>query len=397
MMREYYDHYEEKFSSGVSLLEATEAREANTVRMELATSDVTIWSGIANGDTINMTRLGNNPKGERVLLFKNTKPQHTTEAALHTATRETGVPGGSLLFLGYQTKQRLEFIPISADAKLSIMNRGKFSISGELDDFDFCIDPVALAKVIEDSIKKNAQSIQCCIVYGKIIGIMSKRFCPMPQTELIDTVSRVLKNRYPSAEIIGGTISNRVSSVDYNLHEVVTENGRQVEIMTTLLNSDNGYSAVRLIPLCHPCGKQNVYPFFDDDWHCDHIALSLQDVEVGADTMFLKLRNNVALLTAAQNRVLKYPLEYARKVIDYLNELANRKSGSRIHDNMAKEAMSNIDTFITQGIVTQFTVMDVADVIIETISKDVLPSTRDSFLKTIMRIIHVDHDKFDRI
>ena len=167
--------------------------------------------------------------------------------------------------------------------------------------------------------------------------------------------------------------------------------------MTSLLNSDNGHSAVRLIPLCRPCNKHTVYPFFDDDWHSDHIAVTMEDVELGADTMFLKLRNNVALLTAAQNRILQYPMQYAEKVIERLNNLAKSKSGSQIHDNMKKEVISNIDTFVTQGIITQFSVMDIADVIIDVIPTNILPTTRDSFMKTIMRIIHIDHDAFDKI
>ena len=226
-MKKYQDHYVEEFNNGATLLQETAEREANTERREFASKDITIWAGIVSdtGDTINMRRLGNNPAGEEVILRKNTKAQHTSEAAIHTATREVGVGGGSLLFLGYQTKARLEFIPISADAKLSIMNRGKFSISGELDEVDFDINPIALACLIEDSIKKYTSSIQCCIVYGKIIGMMSKRFCPIPQNELVDTVSRILAKRYPNSEVIGGVISNRVSSVDFNLHEVVTENG----------------------------------------------------------------------------------------------------------------------------------------------------------------------------
>lgn len=398
-MKKYQDHYVEEFNNGATLLQETAEREANTERREFASKDITIWAGIVSdtGDTINMRRLGNNPAGEEVILRKNTKAQHTSEAAIHTATREVGVGGGSLLFLGYQTKARLEFIPISADAKLSIMNRGKFSISGELDEVDFNINPIALACLIEDSIKKYTSSIQCCIVYGKIIGMMSKRFCPIPQNELVDTVTRILAKRYPNSEVIGGVISNRVSSVDFNLHEVVTENGVQVEIMTSLLNSDNGHSAVRLIPLCRPCNKHTVYPFFDDDWHSDHIAVTMEDVELGADTMFLKLRNNVALLTAAQNRILQYPMQYAEKVIERLNNLAKSKSGSQIHDNMKKEVISNIDTFVTQGIITQFSVMDIADVIIDVIPTNILPTTRDSFMKTIMRIIHIDHDAFDKI
>lgn len=395
----YADHYEKNYGDGTSLLEATEAREENTKRLEFSSNDITIWAGTVSdtGDTINLMRLGQNPAGEKVILRKNTKAQHTTDADIHTATRVAGTPGGSLLFLGYQTKARMEIIPISADAKLSIMNRGKFSISGELDDFDFDIDPIALAKVIEDSIKKYTKSIQCCVVYGKIIGIMSKRYCPIPQNELVNTVTRILEKRYPSAEIIGGVISNRVSSVDYNLHEVVVENGVQVEIMTSLLNSDNGHSAVRLIPQCRPCNKHIVYPFYDDDWHSDHIAVTMEDVELGADTMFLKLRNNVALLTAAQNKVLNYPMQYAERAIERLNTLAKSKSGCQINENMKKDVLSSIDTFVTQGIITQFTVMDVADTIIDTIPTNVLQSTKDNFMKTIMRIIHIPHDEFDKI
>lgn len=398
-MKKYQDHYVNEINDGATLVAEIAERELNTDRREFDTKDITVWAGTvsASGDTINLKRIGTNPAGEEVILRKNTKAQHTTEAMIHTATYDPVNGSGSMLFLAYQTKARMEFIPISSDAKLSIMNRGKFSISGELDTINTTINTIGLARVIEDSIKAYSASIQCCIVYGKIIGIMSKRFCPIPQSELVNTVASILEKRYPNSEITGGVISNRVSTVNYNLHEVVTENGVQVEIMTRLYNSDNGHSAVRLVPLCRPCNKGNIYPFLDDDWHSDHIAISMGDVEIGADTMFLKLRNNVALLTAAENRILKHPLQYAEKAIERLNNLAKSKSGCQIHDNMKKEVISSIDTFITQGITTQFSVMDIADFIIDAIPANILQTTKDSYMKTVMRIIHIDHDAFDKI
>jgi hypothetical protein len=90
-------------------------------------------------------------------------------------------------------------------------------------------------------------------------------------------------------------------------------------------------------------------------------------------------------------------MQYAERAIERLNTLAKSKSGCQINENMKKDVLSSIDTFVTQGIITQFTVMDVADTIIDTIPTNVLQSTKDNFMKTIMRIIHIPHDEFDKI
>lgn len=415
MVKNYDDNYACLFQDGTKLCEEIALRDDNTVRQKFSVKDISFWAGRTNDDgTVTVYR----QEGLK-LLTKNIKKQHADEATLHTGNVFLNEFNGSGLFLGYQGKTRMEFIPISAACKLSIANRGKISFSGELNDGNFSIHSedvkkmifdsdtdkvpapidirLGLAKHIEDSIKGCSRSVQVIIVYGKIIGIMSNRFCPIPQKELTDMVSRVLKTRYPNSYISGGSITNKTTEVYFDLAHVVKENNSDFDILMTLQNSDNGHSAIRLIHECRPVGKNRVYPFYDDDWSSDHIGVTMQDVENGADTMFLKLRNNVALLAEAEARILKHPYIYADKVIDQLNNMARRKGGSKITANMKKDVLNTIDTFTSQGIQTQFTVMEVADAIISSIPTDYAKTSKDALMKNVMRIIHIKHDEYDKI
>jgi hypothetical protein len=256
---------------------------------------------------------------------------------------------------------------------------------------------MALARVFEDSIKKHTDKVLCIVVYGKIIGIMSDRYCPTPQGELTNTVFRVLAGRYPHAEITSGTLSNRINTVDFNLHETVIENGVKMQILTTLLNSDNGHSAVRLLPRCRIDGRSNIYPFADDEWASNHVSLTMEDIEQGADTMFLRLRDTLALVSEAENYQLQYPYAYASAAMAQLNKLATAKGGTKIPQGMMKDVLGCIESFIAMGIKTQYTVMDIADRIIDAIPDDVTDTYKSSIMKNVMRILHLKHAEYDKV
>lgn len=390
MKKKFSDHLVENYGDGKTLLESIAERGKNTDYIILPTNIVTFWAGRIENGVVCLTRL----EGDK-LVNKTLKECRTTDAAVHTATREIGIDGGTQLFLGYQTKARIEFIPISAACKMSITNRSKVSIAGELDETDFGISPIALAKVYEDSVKKYAENIRCAVVYGKVIGIMSEIYSPIPQSELVDTVLRVLRDRHANAEVISGSISNRITSVDFDLKETIVENGMQVEILTTLLNSDNGYSAVRLVPCCRFSGRNMVYPFHDDDWASNHISLDMETIAAGVDTMFMNLRDTVSLLATAEARTLQYPYVYTEKVIEQLNRWATNKGGAKITKHAAKDILCRVDTLVTQNIVSEFTVMDIADYLLDAIPQDAATTTQDAWKKTVMRIIHIDHDALD--
>ena len=379
-----------RYSNGDELRLNITDRANHTDYITLPTNIVTFWAGRVENGVVCLTRL----EGDK-LVNKTLKECRTTDAAIHTATREIGIDGGTQLFLGYQTKARVEFIPISAACKMSITNRSKVSIAGELNEDDFGISPIALAKVYEDSVKKYAENIRCAVVYGKVIGIMSEIFSPIPQDELVDTVLRVLHERHANAEVISGSISNRITSVDFDLKETIVENGLQVEILTTLLNSDNGYSAVRLVPCCRFAGKSTVYPFHDDGWASNHVSLDMEAIAEGVDTMFMNLRDTVSLLANAQTRVLQYPYVYTEKVIEQLNRWATNKGGAKITKHAAKDILCRVDTLVSQNIISEFTVMDIADYLMDAIPQDAAMTTQDAWRKTVMRIIHVDHDAID--
>ena len=391
MAKRFEDNYclQEK---GSTFMDEIKLRDANTQRFNFLSDEISIWSGVANDDgTITVTRLGEK------ILTKTIKAQHVDDAMFHTATVVPYQFNGTGLFLGYKGKTKIDFIPISAACKLSILNRGKFSLTGELNDGSLGICPMALARVIEDSIKKFSKKIKVIVVHGKVIGIMSDRYCPIPQEELTNMVYRVLCNRYPNSVIEGGIITNRITTVNFDLKHQIAERGIDYEILMSLYNSDNGYSGVRLVHECRQVGKNYVYPFYDDDWHSDHIAVTMQDIEQGADTMFLKLRNNVALLANAQERLLKHPYIYADAVIGQLNKMSAHKGGAKITKAMTKDILQTIDTFVSQGIQKEFTVMDVADVMIQTIPNGSSDTTENALMKTIMRIIHINHDEYDKI
>ena len=394
-MYEYQDNYCAVFSGAEELQKAIDARDDATIRIPFDAKDITIWAGelSESGDSVNLRRIGDNA----VVMTKTIKTQHASAAILHTATRDNIVEGGTQLFLGYKGKAKMEFIPISAAAKVSIVNRGRASVSGELNEAFFGINTMALARVFEDSIKKHTDKVLCIVVYGKIIGIMSDRYCPTPQGELTNTVFRVLSERYPYAEIISGTLSNRINTVDFNLHETVIDNGVKMEILTTLLNSDNGHSAVRLLPRCRIDGRSNVYAFADDEWASNHISLTMEDIEQGADTMFLRLRDTLVLVSEAENYQLQHPYAYASSVMLQLNKLATAKGGTKIPQNMMKDVLGCIESFIAMGIKTEYTVMDIADRIIDAIPNDVGENYKSSIMKTLMRILHLKHAEYDKV
>lgn len=396
-MQKYHDNYEEVVGSGSELTEKIADRWNNTVVLEANTSAITVWKGSLSDDkaSINLARI----HGE-TLHRKTIKAEHMNPALEHTATHEKGMCG-TQLFLCVEGKGPMRFIGISAAAKISLTGRSGVSFRGEMNDFDFTIPPIHLAGMLEATIKANAKKVKVICVYNKVIGIMSERYSVVPQTELIENVHAVLKERHQNTELTGGYVSNRTTTIHFDLHEIVAVKGQEYALLISVGDSTNGYRAVSLIPCCqrlNSAGKRstNVYRFDDDEWNCNHVGLDMSRIIEGADTMLLKLRDNVALMAEAETHILAYPALYFSHAVSQLNRLAVNKGGTKISKSMEKEISEMILTLISQGVKREFSVMDIADYLLNAIPYEVADSTRDSMKKTIMRIINLKHDELDK-
>jgi hypothetical protein len=394
------DNYVEVFTDGEEIMHAIDMRTQNTHIITLPTKDISIWNGTFNPDTGTVEMV--HYDGQR-LCNKTIKAQNVTPELAHTAKQDNDYDCGTGLILSYYEGKTCVKIGISGPSKLTLGTRAGVTISGELCDKDLPFSRVALASVYESALKSRSKRVQLITVYGKVIGIMSERFTHIPQAELMDNVHSVLMDTHKDTLVVGGYVSNRVTCVDYDLHETVTIGGHEYELMIKMLNSDNGYSAVRLIPCCRRVytdsnGKvmhSPVYRFDDDEWACNHVALDMTRISNGADSMFKKLAGEVALLAEAQNYTLKLPYQYAESVINQLNEFAVTKGGTKISKKMTEDILSVIESVASNG--GQLTVAEVADILLYNIPTTAATTTKDSMQRTIMRIFALDHSKFDKI
>jgi hypothetical protein len=394
------DRLEEVFTSSDDLMNAIAFREENTKRIAIDAQKTKVWYGVEEEDgVIKLTSVSDFSDGS-VKNIKN--PNKLTEAMFHTANV------GTHLFLSVEKdKGPADFYPISAVARPSLFNRcGNINLPGEFDEDCFLYKGAPIVTILNRGLRGNTsrkRTLKLSIVHDKIIGVMSSHYSPAPQDELVKTTLELLREKdgCENVQIYGGTISNTLYSVDYNLNKTVEIRGIKTELFLTVLNSDNGCSSLRFVPRCRISTRGNrsrLYSFPETEYAARHTGLTIENYRSGVDTSFRKLEDIPNLIVNAKEYTLTYPVKYVENVINKL-KYDYHKGGGKISNSLANRMLENIESAVSMGIYDEnnpMTVMDVIDTFLQRVEDvETSPQHKEKLEATIMGILYLEHAKFD--
>ncbi len=385
-LEKFEDNYEGFFDFESDFTAALAERCKETKHYELKPDEMVLYGGQIVGDVLELSRLDNGTVTKKQVPIP---PEHDT-LWRSNESQEIGMyvefpdgAGGTLV------------APLSRMSKLSLGNRAKLTFNG---DFAIPIDKVALAKVYEDMVRRETkkQTVQIISVYGKVQAVMTAVYSPIGHDEFFQKVNDGLRARFGNVVLMKrGYISQKWSRATWDVGEYQSGNGsKKIRLGITAMDSQTGHSSAVLQPVIYS-GRKMEGIQFDDTWHSKHMALTDDGINKAIDTVYLELNDNAQKLMDTINITLQNPGHYAKNLCEQLNRLGKNTSGVLLP---AKTIQSFVSTVEGLGYIrSNISVWDVIELLWD------IPGTtctsenhRDGLMKTVSRVLALDHSALDK-
>lgn len=382
----FEDAYECSFDKQDLFMDELKERCRETCRYEAKPEELCFLAGQAVNDTLLLKRLD----GEQILT--SSYPIDSEHEALwkNAETQNIG------LFIEFPDKTGQRTVaPLSQLSKLSLGNRAKLTFNGDLGS---PVNKLALASLYEDLIKleKKKQAVQIITVYGKVQAVMTEVYSPIGHDEFFEKISDDISGRFgTSVAMRRGYISQKWTRATWYIGEFQNGGGaKKIELGISAIDSQTGHSSAIIQP-CLFSGRKMEPMLFDDTWHSKHMALTDEGIVEAINAVYIELNDNAQKLLDTASITLRGPGTYAKNICEELNKLAKNSSGILLP---AKTVTSFITTVEGLSYIrSDITVWDVIELLWD------IPATtganenhRDGLMKTVSRVLTLDHDALDK-
>ena len=385
MAEKFDDIYEGFFDKHDDFMRELKERCAETKRYEAKPDEITFFAGKLEGNDILLERIN----GNTIESFQYPIPANETALLTSSETQAIG------LFMRFPDNAGgVIVVPLSQMCKLSLGNRAKLTFTG---DWTMPINKIALARVYEDMLQRETskESVQIITVYGKAQAIMTKVYSPIGHDEFFEKIDQRIGERFGNVvSLRRGYISHKWSRATWYIGEYSTGNSkRKVELGISAIDSQTGHSGAVLQP-CLFSGRKKNAMLFDDAWYSKHMALTEEGISQAVEVVHNVLDDNAQKLLDTISITLQNPGAYAKNICEELNKLAKKMSGMQIPAKTVKTFISSVEGL--SMIRSNLTVWDVIEIL-----WDLPESTgtgenyKDSLMKTVSRVINLDHSKCD--
>lgn len=385
MAEKFDDIYEGFFDKHDEFMKELKERCAETKRYEAKPDEITFFAGHPEGENMIMERIN----GSNIETFPHPIP--ASEMPLWMSGEAVSIG----LFMRFPDGAGGEkIVPLSQMCKLSLGNRAKITFTG---DWSMPINKIALARVYEDMLQRETskESVQIITVYGKAQAIMTKVYSPIGHDEFFEKIDERVSERFGNAVCLRrGYISHKWSRATWYIGEYTQgDSKRKVELGISAIDSQTGHSGAVLQP-CLFSGRKKHAMLFDDAWYSKHMALTEEGISQAVETVHSVLNDNAQKLLDTVSITLQNPGVYAKNICEELNKLAKKTSGMLIPGKTIKTFISSVEGL--SMIRSNLTVWDVIEIL-----WDLPESTgtgenyKDSLMKTVSRVIHLNHANCD--
>lgn len=382
----YEDNYEGFFDFQSDFTKALSERCAETKRYELKPEEMEFWGGKVVGDVLEISRLDN----EAIITKQIPIPPEHDKLWRCNETQEIG------MFVEFPDNTGNRIVaPLSRMSKLSLGNRAKLTFNG---DFAMPISKIALAKVYEDMIRRETkkQTVQIISVYGKVQAVMTAVYSPIGHDEFFEKVNEGLRARFGNVvSMQRGYISQKWSRATWDIGEYQDGNTpKKIRLGVSAMDSQTGHSSAILQPVIYS-GRKMEGIHFDDTWHSKHMALTDDGINKAIDSVYLELSDNAQKLMDTINITLKFPGDYAQNLCNELNKLGKNTVGVLLP---AKTIQSFVATVEGLGYIrSSVTVWDVIEQLWDIpFTTSTSENHKDGLMKTVSRVLALDHDALDK-
>ena len=384
----FEDNYEAYYNKQDDFMNELYERTNQTVRYTVKPENLCFSAGEISGDELILKTLYDDTvSDERIII----KPENEN-ILKNEETRKIG------LFIKFSDENGLNVIsPLSCMSKLSIGNRANMRFNG---DYEIPINKIALAKVYEDLIRKEVKkdTLQIITVYGKTQAVMTGVYSPIKHCDFFQKIIDSLVSKYGSTvEMRYGYVSHKWSRAIWYVGEFQTDSTAQkIQLGISAIDSQTGHSSATIQP-CVFFGRNKTPMLFDDDqWKSKHMALTDSEIGTAVDDLYPALQDNAQKLLDSAGIVLKHPESYARNVCKELNLKAKKMPGAALPAKTIERFVKSVSGL--GYIRSSITVWDIIEMLWDLPqSTSTGENHKEELIKTVSRVISLDHMKLDSI
>ena len=389
MCAEKFDEaFEIVFDNSDDFFDELKERCTNTKIFRVKPENISFYAGKVSNDTVHLSRLENNAVNTFDLAI-DTNKQDVWQG---NEAKDVGI------FMRFTDENGANVTaPISPLCKLSLGNRSKLSFVGDL---SIPVNKLALACLYEEFLKRETKKneLQVVCVYGKVQAVMTNVYSPIAHDKFFEMVKEKLCKRFDEKRVSlrRGYVSQKWSRATWYIGEYSVSVGginQNVQLGLSAIDSQNGHSGAILQP-CLFSGRKNRGMLFDDAWYAKHMALTEEGISEALETVYMTLQDNAQKLIDSTGICLNYPSSYAQKMCNELNKLARQTSTQILSAKTINSFLSAVSGL--EAIRSSVTVWDIIDILWDIPENEgVSESHKDSLMKTVSRVLCLNHSAFD--